>query len=450
MSENKTKKTSIGGQALIEGIMMRGPEKTAMAVRNTKGEIVLKKWDNKKNTPKIAKMPLLRGIYNMATSLITGYKCLSESAEIAMDLEELERQEAEEKALKELKKRAKKEGRPFEELLTEEEAKKAEAEAAAKAAEEAEEACEVDLTSAEEITETTEAPETTEAAEMTDISEEAVPEASADNQTLTENESDAVDEVTKVDQADTSSASNAKSSGKKSSSSEMGIIMVISVALALVLVVGLFVFLPEFIYNMIFGELSIRATYLDYLGRSAFTGVIKLAILVLYMWGVSFMKDIRRTFMYHGAEHKSIFCHEKYEELTVENVRRQSRFHPRCGTSFLVVMMVLGILISIPFANLKDGIYMVLKLLTLPLVVGLGYEFIRYAGRHDNLFVRIISAPGLWVQRITTLEPTDDMIEVAIRSLKAWLPDIYPEAVTEEIPEEIVGDGENNENGAGA
>ncbi|MBR3714795.1 MAG: DUF1385 domain-containing protein [Clostridia bacterium] len=94
MSENKAKKTSIGGQALIEGIMMRGPEKTAMAVRDTKGEIVLKKWDNPKNTPKIAKIPFVRGVYNMATSLITGYKCLSESAEIAMDLEELERQEA--------------------------------------------------------------------------------------------------------------------------------------------------------------------------------------------------------------------------------------------------------------------------------------------------------------------------------------------------------------------
>ncbi|MBQ2252146.1 MAG: DUF1385 domain-containing protein [Clostridia bacterium] len=381
MSENKAKKTSIGGQALIEGIMMRGPEKTAMAVRDPKGEMVLKKWDNPKNTPKIAKLPLIRGVYNMVTSLITGYKCLSESAEIAMDLEELERQEAEEKALKALKKRAKKEGRPFEELLAEENAKKAEAEAA--------EVNEADLSEAENEVVTTE-----EATEMSEAPE--VPEKEE-----------------KIEKKDT----------KKSSSNDMGIIMVVSIALALVLVVGLFVFLPEFIYNLVFGELSVRATYLDYLGRSAFTGVIKLILLVLYMWGVSFMKDIRRTFMYHGAEHKTIFCYEQGLELTVENVRQQKRFHPRCGTSFIVLVVIVGIILG-GFIHIENLILRALvRIILVPLIVGIGYELIKFAGRHDNIVTKIISAPGVWLQHITTKEPDDSMIECAIKAVIEVIPE---------------------------
>lgn len=389
MSENKTKKTSIGGQALIEGIMMRGPEKTAMAVRNPKGEMVLKKWDNPKNTPKIAKLPLIRGVYNMVTSLITGYKCLSESAEIAMDFEELERQEAEEKALKALKKRAKKEGRPFEELLAEENAKKAQAQVSEPQLSESEnesvtseEAAEI----SEEVTEVAEAPETPEKEENTE--------------------------------------KNAKEKdNKKSSSGEMGIIMVVSIALALVLVVGLFVFLPEFIYNLIFGELSVRATYLDYLGRSAFTGLIKLILLVLYMWGVSFMKDIRRTFMYHGAEHKTIFCYEQGLELTVENVRMQKRFHPRCGTSFIVLVVIVGIILG-GFIHIENVLLRTLvRIILVPLIVGIGYELIKFAGRHDNIVTKIISAPGVWLQHITTKEPEDSMIECAIKAVIEVIPE---------------------------
>ena len=389
MSENKTKKTSIGGQALIEGIMMRGPEKTAMAVRNPQGEMILKKWDNPKNTPKIAKLPLIRGVYNMVTSLITGYKCLSESAEIAMDLEELERQEAEEKALKELKKRAKKEGRPFEELLAEENAKKVEAEATAN---------EADLGEAENEVVTTE--EAAEAPE--EVIEENTPEAPV-----------APQKEEKTDKKDT----------KKSSSNEMGMIMVVSIALALVLVVGLFVFLPEFIYNLVFGELSVRATYLDYLGRSAFTGVIKLILLVLYMWGVSFMKDIRRTFMYHGAEHKTIFCYEQGLELTVENVRQQKRFHPRCGTSFIVLVVIVGIILG-GFIQIENVFLRTLvRIILVPLIVGIGYELIKFAGRHDNIVTKIISAPGVWLQHITTKEPDDSMIECAIKAVIEVIPE---------------------------
>ena len=207
---------------------------------------------------------------------------------------------------------------------------------------------------------------------------------------------------------------------------------VIGTVLGLALSIVLFMWLPKFVSNFLVPSELVESNYGCAVLKSAVQGVMRIVIFLLYIMLVSLIPDMKRTFMYHGAEHKSIFCHESYEELTVENVKKQSRFHPRCGTSFLVVMMVLGILISIPFANLKDGIYLVLKLLTLPLIVGLGYEFIRYAGRHNNLFVRIISAPGLWVQRITTKEPTDDMIEVAIRSLKASLPADYPE-ITEEL-----------------
>lgn len=215
----------------------------------------------------------------------------------------------------------------------------------------------------------------------------------------------------------------------------------IGTILGVVLSVFLFMYLPKLISNILVSSSLVEANYGFAVLKSFIQGVLRIVIFLLYIVLVSLIPDMKRTFMYHGAEHKSIFCHEAYQELTVENVRKQSRFHPRCGTSFLVVMMVLGILISIPFANFKDGIYVVMKFLTLPIVVGLGYEFIRYAGKHDNAFVRIISAPGLWVQRITTKEPTDDMIEVAIASLKASLPNIY-KTEEEQLPETE----ENNEN----
>ncbi len=342
MKENKTcpvsdRLGSTGGQAVLEGVMMKSRDRIAISVRDTKGEIKTETRPCKPLTAKsrFFRIPIIRGIVGFIDSMMLSFDTLSRSADmLGLDEEEETR---------------------FEKWLT-------------------------------------------------------------------------------------------KTFGKSVTAIASAIGTVLGVALSLVL----FIWLPKLISNLILPAELVVTSYGFAVLKSCIQGVMRIIIFLAYIALVTLIPDMKRTFMYHGAEHKSIFCHEKYEELTVENVRRQSRFHPRCGTSFLVVMMVLGILISIPFANLKDGIYMVLKLLTLPLVVGLGYEFIRYAGRHDNLFVRIISAPGLWVQRITTLEPTDDMIEVAIRSLKASLPDIYPEAVTEEIPEEIVGDGENNENGAGA
>jgi uncharacterized protein YqhQ len=154
---------------------------------------------------------------------------------------------------------------------------------------------------------------------------------------------------------------------------------------------------------------------------------MRMVIFVIYIWLVGKMPDIKRVFMYHGAEHKSIFCYEAGLPLTVENVREQKRFHPRCGTSFIFVILIISILISsilvVAFPGIDSNrlVWMAVKLLILPLTVGIGYEFIKYAGKHDNILVRVLSAPGLWMQRITTQEPTDDIIEVGIESIKAVL-----------------------------
>ncbi len=158
-------------------------------------------------------------------------------------------------------------------------------------------------------------------------------------------------------------------------------------------------------------------------------GVTKIIIFVVYIALVSRMKDIRRTFMYHGAEHKSIACYESGLDLTVENVKKMTRFHPRCGTSFIFVMLIFSVIFysilakCFPVIATQRVLWMLLKLVFLPILMGLGYEFIRYAGKHDNLFVKIVSAPGLWMQRLTTREPDDSMMEVGIAALKAVITD---------------------------
>ena len=147
------------------------------------------------------------------------------------------------------------------------------------------------------------------------------------------------------------------------------------------------------------------------------------------MFLVSLMKDIRRVFQYHGAEHKTIFCFEHGKELTVENVRPEKRFHPRCGTSFLVLMVLVSIIVSsaiiIIFPSLRENtvLWTAIKILLVPLICGIGYELIKICGKHDNFLTRAISAPGVWVQRITTREPDDDMIEIAIAAMKEVIPE---------------------------
>ena len=205
------------------------------------------------------------------------------------------------------------------------------------------------------------------------------------------------------------------------------LIMFISVILGLALSVFLFIFLPTAIadlFDYIFdGKIGAW--------RAVIEGVAKIGIFISYLLLVSLMPDIKRTFMYHGAEHKSIACFEAGDELTPEAAKKYTRFHPRCGTSFMFFMILIGIFagffLRILLPNLNTFAYTGIKLLILPVVMGLGYEFIRFAGKHDNLFTRVMSKPGLWMQLITTKEPSEDMLEVAIVSLKCALRDDYPE-----------------------
>ncbi len=206
------------------------------------------------------------------------------------------------------------------------------------------------------------------------------------------------------------------------------IVMVVASVLGVALAVGLFMFLPSLITK---GIDSLTGNVLGGF-KSLIEGVIKIGIFVAYLALVSLMKDIKRTFQYHGAEHKSIFCYEAGEELTPENVKKFKRYHPRCGTSFMFVMLIISVLIfSLPFVP-WDNVWLrlLVKLPLLPLAIGLGFEFIMYAGKHDNIFIRILSAPGLWMQHITTREPDLEQIEVAIIALKTALPEDFPDFVS--------------------
>ena len=357
------KKTSIGGQALLEGIMMRGPKKSAMAVRKPDGEMVVEVTDLKHSDRKgFLKWPVVRGVVGFVDSMVVGYQAMMRSAELSgLDeaLEEEEREKAAKKAAKEQAKKAKKLGITVEELAEKEATEKA--------------------------------PEPEVEVEPSAVKEE-----------------------------------------KKDNSGMMTGIMVVALVLGLGLAMLLFKVLPESIYELLTWAIpSLEGEgYWFNLVRAAVTGVVKIAIMIGYMAAVSLMKDIKRTFMYHGAEHKTIFCYEQGLELTVENVRRQSRFHPRCGTSFLILMLLVSIVINmfIPSTLVDHKILNIIArtgigLLTLPFIMGIGYELIRFAGRHDNLFTRIISAPGVWLQHITTKEPDDSMIECAIAAVKEVIPE---------------------------
>ena len=354
------KRTSIGGQALMEGIMMRGPEKSAMAVRRPNGEIYFEEnLNQKKKRPAICRWPIIRGVFGFVDSLVTGYKYLMKSAEIAM--EELEEPQKSEEA-------------PI---------------------------------------------------EPNEINEAPVAES--------------VEEKAE----ETGKKENKEGSGTVSKGM-MAAITGIATVLGVFLAVALFIWLPTFLYDKVI-QAYIPGWPQDnrYL-KSIFEGLLKVLVLVAYMALVSLMKDIRRTFQYHGAEHKTIFCYEHGLPLTVENVRLQRRFHPRCGTSFLILMMLVSIVIGIFIPPSVEGINATaytfiragLKLLLIPLTMGIGYELLKFAGRHENILTRIISAPGMWLQRITVREPTDDMIECAIQAFVAVMPEEDKAAmVVEATPE---------------
>ena len=362
MAKNKKKspsacparKTSIGGQALMEGIMMRGPVTTSMAVRNPRGEIVVESFPTEtKQRPKILKLPLIRGVVGFIDSMTLGYKCLMRSAEIA-GLEEIEAEMAKEKAEK-------------------------------KAAKKAEKAKKKAAKSGRAHTETSQAdPQATEEAPVT------------------------------PDEEDLKKA-------KKQSGFTTGLIMVITVIFAVALMLGLFFLLPVWLYDLM--EKIPNFPQGNPFLRSTFESVVRILIMIGYMGLMCLMKDTRRTFQFHGAEHKTIFCYEHGLELTVENVRKERRFHPRCGTSFLILMLLVGIVVGffIP-ADLPRLLRVAFKLLLMPLVMGIGYELIKICGKHDNRLTRIIAAPGLAFQRITVLEPDDAMIECAIVAIKNVIP----------------------------
>ena len=319
MSKDNEKKTTIGGQALIEGVMMKGVSVGAMAVRKKDGSVYVeewalsgKKWYNK--------APFIRGCINFVSQLKEGYSCILKSSEISGAFED---------------------GEPtkFDNFLV-------------------------------------------------------------------------------------------KTFGEKGAEKVGGAIAGILSFLMVAAMLAVFLFLPSYLFTLL--ENAVSADISGW--KSAFEGVLKLVLFIAYMAIVAQTKDIRRTYEYHGAEHKTIACYEAKKELTVENVRPMKRFHPRCGTSFIVITLLVSILVY-TFIPLEPGAWLgienkvlsallrvLIKLPFLPIVVGISYELIKLAGRYSNPFTRILSAPGLWTQRLTTREPDDRQIEIAIAAMKPCLP----------------------------
>lgn len=207
------------------------------------------------------------------------------------------------------------------------------------------------------------------------------------------------------------------------------VIMVIGMILGVGLALALFMYLPALCTKLVQNYIATpNGVTLNRYAVAAIEGGIKVLVFILYLLLVSLMKDIRRVFQYHGAEHKSIACYEAGLDLTPENAKKCTRFHPRCGTSFMFVMILLGIFVGMLFpAEWLPWQRSLAKIATLPIVMGLGYEFIMFAGKHDNFLTRIMSAPGLWMQRITTKEPDEKQLAIAICAIKASMPEEFPD-----------------------
>lgn len=295
-TEKKFTPKSVGGQAVIEGVMMKGARNIAIAVRKPDGEITVKKQDLKMNRSKINKIPILRGVFAFLDSMVQGVQSLMFSAEFYE--EEPDKPENKDKKQN-----------FFEKFM------------------------------------------------------------------------------------------------------ETNFIW-ISVALSLAFTVFFFILLPTVAVDY-FGRFFESTIILNLL-----EGVVRIGIFVIYIVAISNMKDIRRVFEYHGAEHKTIFCYEYGEELIVENVRKHGRLHPRCGTSFLFIVMIISILMFSMFEWSSLFYRIAVRLLMLPVVAGISYELIKWAGRSKSRLARILSTPGMWLQKITTREPDDQQIEVAIEALK--------------------------------
>lgn len=294
------KASGIGGQAVLEGVMMKNKDEYAVAVRKPDGEIEIKKETYKSVAGKIgaiAKFPFIRGVCNFVDSLALGMSVLNWSSEFFIEEEEVKKE------------------------LTEDEKKKAQ---------------------------------------------------------------------------------------KKED-----ILMAGTMVLSFVLAIGLFMVLPYFISDLL------KEWIPSYTVRLIFEGIIRIGIFVAYVGCISIMEDIKRLYQYHGAEHKCINCVEHGLPLTVENVRKSSKEHKRCGTSFMLFVMIVGIVLLF-FVRVESPVMRVLvRIALLPVIAGISYELIRWAGRSENPLVCILSKPGLWLQHLTTKEPDDSMIEVAIASVEA-------------------------------
>lgn len=304
-SVKELKKTSIGGQALIEGVMMRGPKLSAMAIRKPDGEVYLETWETGKPAW-YKKVPIVRGIFNFITMLVQGYRCLMKSAEISGFSDEEDEEPSK-----------------FEKWLS---------------------------------------------------------DHLGNQMTVLFN--------------------------------------IVVTVLAVFISVGLFMLLPSALVKFLGGLFTAPGFVMTMV-----EGVIKILIFIGYLFLVTRLGDIKRVFQYHGAEHKTIACYEAGDELTPANAMKHTRFHPRCGTSFLLIVLVISILVFSVLSWENVWLRVVLKIVLLPLVVGLAYEVIRLAGRHNNPLTRAISAPGLWLQNLTTFEPDESQLEIAIAAMKPCIPD---------------------------
>lgn len=301
MARNRFNRYSgIGGQAVLEGIMMKNKENYAIAVRKPDGEIdvELENFQGVLHESKLKQIPFIRGVFNFIDSMILGTKCLNHSAT----------------------------------FYEEEDAKE-----------------------------------------------------------------------TKVD----------KALNKVSKGNAEKIIMSIVTVISVILALGIFVVLPYFISSLFDGFIRNRSL------MAIIEGVLRIAIFVIYIVAISFMEDIKRLYQYHGAEHKCINCIEKGRPLTVKNVMKSSRLHKRCGTSFIFYVLFISIILFF-FIQVDNGFQKVgLRILLMPIVAGISYEIIRIAGKSDNAFIRILSAPGMLIQRLTTSEPDEGMAEVAIAAVES-------------------------------
>ncbi len=314
----------VGGQSVLEGIMMRSGDHMALAVREESGNIKVETstYVSLRKRYKILSIPLIRGITNFIESLAVSYKTLMRSASM-LGLDEVDEDSKAEKWLR-------------------------------------------------------------------------------------------------------------KTFGDKFLSILTGFAMILGVALAMLL----FLYLPALATSGIEKAAVLYGGFSLGWFRNLIEGLMKIGIFVAYISLCSLLKEMRRTFEYHGAEHKTIACYEAGMELTPENAQKCSRFHPRCGTSFIFVILILSILINsiLPWGSLAYR--SLFKLLLLPLIVGIGFEFIAYAGKHTNIFTRVLSLPGLLMQRITTKEPDESQLEVAIIALKRAMPEEFPEEAEDETAED--------------